>query len=460
MERFPAELGRFRIDGELGRGGMGVVYRAFDPVVERPVAIKTIRCSDGFGPQSLERLRREAKAVGSLEHVNIVTLFDAGGTEGIFYLVMQLVEGETLRERMDRRPRFPSCEILDVFRQLLAALEYAHARGIIHRDVKPSNVLITSEGTLKLADFGVARLAGPGISTNGVVMGTPSYMPPEQLLGTPVDGRSDLFAAGCILYELVTGRKAFMGSSTTAVMYQILHEDPPLPGAVVSGIRPSLEAAIMKSLAKDPDERFASCAELRCALETCLTEELLLPADSTLRDAPPRPAIAARAARLLAILKRSPAPLAAGILSTMALLSPALVVAPSRKPPPPEPAAQPQVRSELPPEPQAIPMQDSEPVIRRPPKPKPQMRRPAVVTAIPLITRQPVAVPVEPDSFSSLMVRGDLAFQQDHYQEALQSYQKALEFKPADATIRRKVAITLTLLGQPESARKYQRSNK
>jgi serine/threonine-protein kinase len=455
MERFPAELGRFRIDGELGRGGMGVVYRAFDPVVERPVAIKTIRCADGFGPQSLERLRREAKAVGSLEHVNIVTLFDAGGTEGIFYLVMQLVEGETLRERMDRRPQFQCCEILDIFRQLLAALEYAHARGIIHRDVKPSNVLITPEGTVKLADFGVARLAGPGISTNGMVLGTPSYMPPEQLLGTPVDGRSDIFAAGCILYELVTGQKAFTGSSTTAVMYQILHADPPLPGAVVPGIRPSIEAAIMKSLAKDPDERFASCAEMLCALETCLAEGLPNLTDSRRRDAPPRRTIAVRVARLFAILKRRPAALAGGVLGTVALLSPAVVLAPSRNPPLPEPARQPQVRSELPPEPQATPVQEPEPVIRRPSKP--HVRRPAVVAAIPLITVKPAISPAEPDSFSSLMVKGDLAFQQDHYEEALQSYRKALEFKPADAMIRRKLAITLTLLGQPESARKYHR---
>lgn len=439
---------------------MGVVYRAFDPVVERPVAIKTIRCSDGFSGQLLERLRREAKAVGSLEHPNIVTLYDAGDADGMFYLVMQLVEGETLRARLDRQRQFHSREILEIFRQLLAALEYAHARGIVHRDVKPANVLITPEGTLKLADFGVARVAGPGISTTGLAVGTPSYMAPEQILGAPVDGRSDIFAAGCILYELAVGQKAFTGSSTTAVMYQILHEAPPMPGLIVPGLRPMIEAAIMKSLAKDPAERFGSCAELRCALEMCLTEELPQPAEVPKVGAAPRLEIAARASRLFAALQRSPVAAAAGILATVALLSPALIVAPLRNPPHAEPIVQPQIRAELPPERpnvpvQNVPVQDPVPAFRRPPKP--EVRRHAIVPTVPRLTPNPAVSPAEPDSFSSLMVRGDLAFQREHYKEALQLYQKALQLKPADGTIRRKMAATLTLLGQAEAARQYHR---
>jgi hypothetical protein len=456
MERFPAELGRFRIEGELGRGGMGVVYRAFDPVVERSVAIKTIHCADGFNRQLLERLRREAKAVGSLEHPNIVTLFDAGDAEGMFYLVMQLVEGETLRQRMDRQPQFRAAEILDVFRQLLAALEYAHARGIVHRDVKPANVLITPEGTVKLTDFGVARLGGPAVSTKGLVIGTPCYMAPEQILGTPVDGRSDMFAAGCILYELVTGRRAFTGSSTTAVMYQVVHEPPAMPSSVVPGLRPATEAAILKSLAKNPDERFGSCAEFRSALEFCLTEELPQPIKA--KKAPGR--CLEFAIRVAGVIRKGGAwaAVAAGILVTVALVSHALVVAPRQTDPRPEPIPQAQIPSVPPPQLPLPAMPDPAPVtpLRRPRVQESRRATPAPVPVVPSIPKRVVA-PAEPDSFTSWMVRGDVEFQRERYREALEDYKRALQLKPADGTIRRKVAVTLTLLGQPEGARTYQR---
>jgi serine/threonine-protein kinase len=470
MERFPAELGRFRIDCELGRGGMGVVYRAFDPIVERPVAIKTIRCAEGFGGHALERLRREAKAVGSLEHPNIVTLFDAGDSEGVFYLVMQLVEGETLRQRMDRQPRFRPSEVLEIFRQLLAALEYAHARGIVHRDVKPANVLITPEGTIKLADFGVARLAGPGISITGLVVGTPRYMAPEQILGSLLDSRSDIFAAGCILYEMVTGRKAFDGGTTTSVMYQVLHEVPPLNSLVVPGFPHAIEAVIAKSLAKDPAERFGSSAELRRALEACLSKDLPIE-ETPAAKVTPGFEIAARVYRLFAALQLRPAALAVAIfLAAVALLSPKLPFPALRNRPRAEPAAQLQVRPEAPSQPLIIAMPDPPPVLQ--PPPKAQVRRrisaaismPAAVATVqrppksdgpPLLPATTVPRPTpsqassasQPGSFTYWMVRGDIAFQQDHYEEALQDYGKAQLLKPADGTIRRKVAITRSLLG-------------
>jgi tetratricopeptide (TPR) repeat protein len=279
-------------------------------------------------------------------------------------------------------------------------------------------------------------------------------MAPEQILGSPVDGRSDIFAAGCILYEMVTGRRAFTGSSTTAVMYQILHEAPPMAGLFVPGIRPAIQTAITKSLAKDPAERFGSCAELGCALESCLAEELPRPAETRQPAAVPRLELGAAVARLFALMKGNPAALAAAILATLALLSPALNLAPSRPPPLPKPVGQPQIRSELPPVSQSVPMPDPVPAFRRPPRT--EERRRAVGSVLRLPPRPGVS-PAEPDSFSSWMVRGDLAFQQDRYGEALELYKRALQLRPADAGIRKKVATTLTLLGEPERARQYRR---
>ena len=188
------------------------------------------------------------------------------------YLVMQFVQGETLRQRIEREPRLSLQEILEIFRQLLGALDYSHSRGVIHRDIKPANIMLTPEGVVKLMDFGIAKLVDAGISLSGVVAGTPSYMSPEQILGEPVDARSDIFALGCLLYELVTGAKAFRGDTTTAITYKILHEPPPPPSAIIPGINPGLQTLILTALAKHPTERFGSCRQFECALQSCMGE--------------------------------------------------------------------------------------------------------------------------------------------------------------------------------------------
>jgi predicted Ser/Thr protein kinase len=260
-------IGKYRIERELGHGAMGVVYQAFDPIVERPVAVKTIRLDVENAEDLLVRLRREAKSVGQLEHPNIVTLYEAGESGGLFYLAMQFIQGETLQTRLDRQRYFALREVLEIFAQICSGLDYAHQHGVIHRDIKPANIMITDDGVVKLTDFGIAKLAGTGTTSTGLVVGTPSYMSPEQALGKPIDGRSDIFSLGSILYEMMTGEKAFPGQNVTTVMYKIVHE-PPMPLAVLQpGLDPAVEGIVLRALAKHPDQRFQTCSELADALE-------------------------------------------------------------------------------------------------------------------------------------------------------------------------------------------------
>jgi serine/threonine protein kinase len=264
------QIAKYRVEGELGRGGMGVVYKAFDPVVERAVAIKTIRLDAENAEDLVIRLKREAKSVGHLEHPNIVTLYEAGEWEGLFYLSMQFVRGETLEKRIERQHWFTLQETYDVFRQACAGLDHAHQHGIIHRDIKPANIMIGSDGVVKLADFGIAKVADAHTSTSGLIVGTPSYMSPEQALGRPLDGRSDIFSLGSILYEMVTGERAFPGQHATTVIYKIVHEAPTPVAKLQPGIDPALEAMVLKAIAKRPEDRFQSCGELAAAIEVYL----------------------------------------------------------------------------------------------------------------------------------------------------------------------------------------------
>jgi serine/threonine protein kinase len=261
------KAGRYEIIGELGRGAMGVVYKALDPVIGRTVAVKTIRLSEeGTGltrPELLARFQTEARAAGLLTHPNIVVVFDAGEEDGIYYITMELVEGKSLQALLDARQSFPLPRILRLMEQTCSALQFAHERNVVHRDIKPANLMLTGDDTVKVTDFGTAKILQFGtVQQTAHVMGTPSYMSPEQVKGRAVDGRSDIFSLGVMLYEMVTGEKPFPGQNITTVIYKIVNEDPVPPRQLDPSIHPGISAVVMKALAKEPEERYQSCREM------------------------------------------------------------------------------------------------------------------------------------------------------------------------------------------------------
>jgi serine/threonine-protein kinase len=262
-------LGKYEIRRVLGRGAMGVVYLGFDPFIERPVAIKTIR-KDTLDPelaaQFLLRFKNEARAAGRLTHANIVGVYEYGEQGSVAYIVMEYVEGTGLREYLNRQTAFDFAQLVELMTQLLSALEFAHRCGVVHRDIKPSNLIVTDAGLLKVADFGVARVDMSNLTVAGMVIGTPSYMSPEQCSGNAVDVRSDLFSAGVVLYELLSGQRPFIGS-VEAIAYKICHEEP-APPSQISGLRlpKEVDGLVARALAKRPADRFPSARAFREAL--------------------------------------------------------------------------------------------------------------------------------------------------------------------------------------------------
>jgi len=270
------KAGRYEIVGELGRGAMGVVYKATDPVIGRTVAVKTIRLSEeGTGlsrPELLTRFQTEARAAGLLTHPNIVVVFDAGEEDGLYYITMELVEGKSLQAMLDGGHAFPLPRTLRIMEQTCSALQFAHERNVIHRDIKPANLMLTADDTVKVTDFGTAKILQFGtVQQTAHVMGTPSYMSPEQVKGRAVDGRSDIFSLGVMLYEMVTGEKPFPGQNITTVIYKIVNEEPVPPRQINPSIHPGISAVVMKALEKDPDQRYQSCREMLEELRTYRT---------------------------------------------------------------------------------------------------------------------------------------------------------------------------------------------
>jgi serine/threonine protein kinase len=261
------KAGRYEIVGELGRGAMGVVYKAMDPVIGRTVAVKTIRLSEeGTGlsrPELLTRFQTEARAAGLLTHPNIVVVFDAGEEDGLYYITMELVEGKSLQALLDDGHGFPLPRTLRIMEQTCSALQFAHERNVIHRDIKPANLMLTADDTVKVTDFGTAKILQFGtVQQTAHVMGTPSYMSPEQVKGRAVDGRSDIFSLGVMLYEMVTGEKPFPGQNITTVIYKIVNEEPVPPRQINPSIHPGISAIVMRALEKEPDQRYQSCREM------------------------------------------------------------------------------------------------------------------------------------------------------------------------------------------------------
>ncbi len=265
----PTNIGKYRIDSVLGKGAMGVVYKAFDPGIERAVAIKTVR-KDLVDPdlveQSMARFKNEARAAGRLLHPNIVSVYEYGEDDDNAFIVMEYVEGTGLREFMNNGASFDLAQVSTIMTQLLLALDFAHERGVIHRDIKPANLILTASGTLKVADFGIARIDTSSLTSLGMVMGTPSYMSPEQCQGLVVDRRSDLFSAGVVFYELVAGEKPFSGALET-IAYKICHEDPRPPSTVSRlPLTPTIDAVVATALEKNPEMRFQNAKALARAL--------------------------------------------------------------------------------------------------------------------------------------------------------------------------------------------------
>lgn len=259
-------IGRFELDSELGRGAMGVVWKAIDPLIGRPVAIKTVEAAHfDFEPEARERFLREARAAGRLSHPNIVTIFDAGTEGEDAYIVMELIAGRTLGEMIAAGNRFPAFTVADIGAQIAEALDYAHTHGVVHRDVKPANIMLTSGGLVKITDFGVARLEDASRTRVGTVLGSPRYMSPEQVKGHQVDGRSDIYSLGVLLYELVTGVCPFGASGTgdlVKLMKDIVGGNPRPLRDLAPHAPKAFEAIIERAMRKDAAERYARGADV------------------------------------------------------------------------------------------------------------------------------------------------------------------------------------------------------
>lgn len=270
----PQKIGRYEIIDEIGRGAMGSVYRAKDPAMGRVVAVKTILptvLAGGDAAEFRDRFYREASAAGGLAHPGIVPMFDVGEDEGVPYLVMEYVSGQTLAQAMRQGELATIDRVCEIGHQLAEALAYAHRNGIVHRDIKPANVLMTSREVYgveraKITDFGVAKLTAGVLTTTGKMVGTPAFMPPEQFTGAPIDGRTDIFSVGVILYWMATGEQPFAGETMTSVSYKVVHTDPIPPSKLNPAVSAGLETVILKCLAKNPVERYQDGDELARAL--------------------------------------------------------------------------------------------------------------------------------------------------------------------------------------------------
>ena len=262
-----AKIGKYDVVEILGKGGMGVVYKAMDNLIERLVAIKMMTGGFRENPDLLKRFYREAKSTGMLQHPNIVIVYELGEHEGSPYLVMEFLEGEPLDKIISSRRDISMVEKLGYIIQCCNGLAYAHQRGIVHRDIKPANLMVLKDGNCKIVDFGIARIGDNSMTRTGQVVGTITYMSPEQINAQVVDGRTDIFSAGVMLYELLTGALPFEGKDTASTLLKIIHEAPPSLKNYIANYPEELDEVIRKALAKDREERFASAREFGASFE-------------------------------------------------------------------------------------------------------------------------------------------------------------------------------------------------
>jgi serine/threonine-protein kinase len=260
--------GRYRVEHELGRGGMAKVYRGEDTVLGRTVAVKVLAPQYADDPNFVTRFRREAQAAARLSNTHVVSVFDTGSDDGVHFIVMEFVEGRTLAEFITGGGRIMPERAIDIAVDVCRALEAAHAQGVIHRDIKPGNIMITPNGGVKVTDFGIARVtSNETVAQTAAVLGTASYLSPEQAQSQPVDGRTDIYSLGCVLYEMVTGRPPFLGDSAVAVASKQVLEQPTPPSRLNRDVSPDLDAVILRALAKNADNRYQTAEEFRQDLE-------------------------------------------------------------------------------------------------------------------------------------------------------------------------------------------------
>ncbi|HSR09603.1 MAG TPA: serine/threonine-protein kinase, partial [Bryobacteraceae bacterium] len=263
-------IGRYRIIGELGRGAMGVVYKAQDPAIGRMIAVKTIRLCDLTEESERERLRerlfREAQSAGILSHPGIVTIYDIAEEGGLAYIFMELVNGPPL-DKMLKSAQTPDKEtLLSILRQVAAALDYAHKKGIVHRDIKPANIMVHEDGTAKVTDFGVAKIVSQQMTQAGTIMGTPSYMSPEQVQGGNISGRADQFSLAVIAYEVLTGEKPFVADYLPTLLFKIVREEPAPAQRLNGTLSADVETVMRRALSKNPADRYDTCVDFVNAL--------------------------------------------------------------------------------------------------------------------------------------------------------------------------------------------------
>jgi serine/threonine protein kinase len=266
------QYGRYRVVDEIGQGSMGIVYRAYDPQIHRHIALKLLRQDRVTDEELVQRFLKEGQAMGGLAHPNIATVFDTGQDHGTIFIAMEILRGKSLREIIQEKTLSHN-DIVHIGVQVAEALDFAHRKGIVHRDIKPSNIIIDPDGNAKITDFGIAHIEDPTITRQtipGEILGTPLYMSPEQVMSSPVDGRSDLYSLGVILYEMTTGKSPFKGDNLASIFQAILQDTPPAPEVNDAPMSQKLSELIMKCLSKDPAKRFQTGNEMAKPLKACL----------------------------------------------------------------------------------------------------------------------------------------------------------------------------------------------
>ena len=310
MSNTPESIGKYRVARPLGKGAMGMVYEGFDPVIERRVAIKTILAEyleAAEMQEAVARFKREAQAGGRLQHPAIVAVYEYGEDAGMAYIVMEYVEGRELKHILADGPKPELIDTFEIMKQLLGALDYSHKQGVVHRDIKPANIMVTAGNKVKVMDFGIARLESSSLTQVGTVVGTPTHMAPEQLMGIAADGRADLWSCGVILYEMLTGISPFLAETPATVMHRVLQMDPEAPSTVKPGIPPGFDVVMSRALAKKADERYQTAAEMQSAILQVLRFK---PGSATSTAVPQRTRPAATSVRKAPALALSPEALA------------------------------------------------------------------------------------------------------------------------------------------------------